>query len=1018
MLPQISQIPALDGLVGEFLDELRAQKFSGDIDASYSARLALATDNSVYQYLPQAILYPRLNDDIALVAKISNEEKFKSLSFTPRGGGTGTNAQALNDNIIIDFSRHMNQILEFDEKNRRVKVQAGVVKDELNDFLRPYGLFFAPELSTSNRACIGGMISTDASGQGSLKYGKTSDHILAIKAVLLNGEILETSAIKTENFDENLSNLSPTAKKLHKEIYELCSQNRDQIINDLPNLNRFLTGYDLKNVFNKDMSEFNLTRIITGSEGTLAFVCEATLDLTPIPKIRTLINVKYKSFDAALRNAPFLLDAKALSVETIDSRVLNLAKGDIIWHSVKDLLKENSEEILGLNIVEFAGDESDDIQTKISLLCKKLDEKIAQKQDDIIGYELCTKLDDIAKIYAMRKKAVGLLGNTKGSAKPLPFVEDTCVPPQNLADYVTEFRALLDSFALEYGMFGHVDAGVLHVRPILDLCDENQKKLFKKISDSVADLTAKYGGLLWGEHGKGVRSFYAEKFFTPKLWDSLRYVKFLFDPNNRLNPGKICTPQGSDAKLYAITDKMRSDYDAQIPNESKINFKGALECNGNGLCFNYDLDNAMCPSMKVLRNRIHSPKGRAGLVREWLRLMNAQGVSPQMLDFRTSKPKLSEFVSKFSNTLAKIRGEYDFSNEVKDAMDTCLACKACASQCPIKIDVPSFRSKFFYLYHLRYQRPLKDYVIANLETFAPYMAKGAWLLNAVTGAKITQKIVDKTLGLTALPALTTPTLSQQLAGYKNHSLEELKTFSEEKKANMVLIVQDPFTSYYDACVVADFVKFCARIGFTPVLLPFKPNGKAQHIKGFLNQFARTAKNQAQMLNEVAKLGMPLVGVDPAIVLSYRDEYKEILGDDRGDFFVQTSHEWLKSIIDSGKITLKNNSLKESKTWYLFPHCQEQTAMPNSPKQWQEIFEFFGQNLEILKVGCCGMAGIFGHESKNQAVTKAIYDSSWGAKLKGKDIQMCLSAGYSCRSQVGRFEGKKPKHPVQALLSVL
>ncbi|MBF1241142.1 MAG: FAD-binding oxidoreductase, partial [Haemophilus parainfluenzae] len=797
MLPRLSNVPQLNNVVSDYLSELQKQHFEGDIASNYADRLSLATDNSVYQQLPQAILFPKSVADVVRITKLANKEKYLHLTFTPRGGGTGTNGQSINNNIIVDLSRHMTGILELNIEERWVRVQAGVVKDQLNQFLKPHSLFFAPELSTSNRATLGGMINTDASGQGSLQYGKTSDHVLALRSVLMNGEILDTSAVKSDDVLENYP-LAENGKTLHQTIFQRCKEKRASIIQDLPQLNRFLTGYDLKNVFNKDESEFNLTRILTGSEGSLAFICEAKLNLLPIPKYRILINVKYSSFDAALRNAPFMVKANALSVETVDSKVLNLAKQDIIWHSVKELLTEEEQNpILGLNIVEYAGNNQAKIDSQVTALCQQLDEKIAQGKDHIIGYQLCSDLPSIERIYAMRKKAVGLLGNAKGAAKPIPFVEDTCVPPEHLADYIAEFRALLDSHNLQYGMFGHVDAGVLHVRPALDLCDKDQVKLFKLISDEVAELTVKYGGLLWGEHGKGVRSHYGEKFFTPEVWQELRYVKFLFDPNNRLNPGKICTPLNSNAELYSILSPMRADNDRQIPIQMRDEFKGAMNCNGNGLCFNFDEHSIMCPSMKVSKNRVFSPKGRAAMVREWLRLMANENVSSDQLDFHKTQVKLTALVERFRNSVQKWRGEYDFSHEVKAAMDTCLACKACASQCPIKIDVPSFRAKFFHFYHSRYLRPAKDHIVANLEVAAPYMAKQPALFNYFTKLKVTQSLVEKTLGMTDLPLLSEPNLQQQLVeiGYQGKKLEELEGLSATEKANMLFIVQDPYTSY-------------------------------------------------------------------------------------------------------------------------------------------------------------------------------------------------------------------------------
>ncbi|MDO9932876.1 FAD-binding oxidoreductase [Glaesserella parasuis] len=1030
MIPRLANIPQLNPLVQKYLAELKQQHFSGDIASNYADRLSLATDNSVYQQLPRAILFPKSVADVVILTKLAQKTAFQALTFTPRGGGTGTNGQSLNNNIIVDLSRHLTQILELNVQERWVRVQAGVVKDQLNQFLKPHGLFFSPELSTSNRATLGGMINTDASGQGSLQYGKTSDHILAIKAVLMNGDILETQAVKTDDFFANVDQLNLTAngKKLHSEIFQRCQALRPTVLKELPQLNRFLTGYDLKNVFNDDLSEFNLTRILTGSEGSLAFICEAKLNLLPLPEYRTLINIKYNSFDAALRSAPFMLQAQALSVETVDSKVLNLAKQDIVWHSVSDLLTEDEHNpILGINIVEYASNDKAQNEARIAKLCQALDEKIQDGTSGIIGYQLCNDVASIEKIYAMRKKAVGLLGNAKGWAKPIAFVEDTCVPPEHLADYIVEFRQLLDEHGLDYGMFGHVDAGVLHVRPALDLCDKAQVAKFKAISDQVVELTAKYGGLIWGEHGKGMRSAYGERFFGETLWKELRYIKQLFDPQNRLNPGKICTPLDSQASLYPIDSQMRADLDRQIPIQVREAFKGAMNCNGNGLCFNFDVHSTMCPSMKVSGNRLFSPKGRATLVREWLRLLAEQNVSPDELIFekQQTSAKLVDFAKKIRNQWRKSQ-EYDFSHEVKSAMDTCLACKACASQCPIKIDVPTFRSQFNELYHRRYLRPLKDYVVANLEFVAPIMAKQPKLFNFFSANKLAETVVSKTIGMVDLPALSVPTLQQQLVeiGYQGKTLEELEQLAtsgqlDTEICKYVLVVQDPFTSYYDAKVVADFVQLAQKLGFKAIVLPFNPTGKAQHIKGFLHKFANTARTQAELLNRVAKLGIAMVGVDPALTLIYREEYRQILKDDCGEFKVLLAHEWLLAQLKNGTLDHCKKSAETNRLpWHLFAHCTESTSLPNSLKEWQQIFAHFGETLTAENIGCCGMAGTFGHETKHLAMSKEIYAQSWQVKLQGKTLSRCLATGYSCRSQVKRMEHQLLKHPVQALLEVI
>lgn len=426
-----------------------------------------------------------------------------------------------------------------------------------------------------------------------------------------------------------------------------------------------------------------------------------------------------------------MVEAKALSVETIDSKVLNLAREDIVWHSVNELIADvPDKEMLGLNIVEFAGDDRALIDGQMENLCQRLDELIAQRQGGVIGYQICGDLAGIERIYNMRKKAVGLLGNAKGRAKPIPFAEDTCVPPQHLADYIVEFRQLLDDHNLSYGMFGHVDAGVLHVRPALDMCDPQQEVLMKQISDRVVALTAKYGGLLWGAR-QGFRAEYSPEFFGETLYEELRRIKAAFDPDNRLNPGKICSPLAVDAPMMQVGAVKRGTFDRQIPVEVRTSFRGALECNGNGLCFNFDVRSPMCPSMKISGNRIHSPKGRATLVREWLRLLAEQGVDPLALEKQLPQQRVSlrGLIEKTRNSWHAGKGEYDFSHEVKEAMSGCLACKACSTQCPIKIDVPGFRSRFLQLYHTRYLRPVSDYMVAGVESYTPLMARAPKVFN-------------------------------------------------------------------------------------------------------------------------------------------------------------------------------------------------------------------------------------------------------------------------------------------------
>ncbi|MCW8108179.1 FAD-binding oxidoreductase [Alteromonas ponticola] len=993
-----------------YLSALSTSSFSGDIEYSYGSRLAVATDNSVYQKLPQAVVFPKTTSDLQIIGQLANAHP--AVKFSARGGGTGTNGQSLTDGIVVDISRHMNKVLQINPEEGWVKVQAGVIKDALNDALRPYGYFFSPDLSTSNRATVGGMINTDASGQGSLVYGKTSDHVLELTTILANGELLVTAPLSLEEASVRATQNDAFGQILHQ-VIETCVGKREEILAKFPRLNRFLTGYDLEHAFDAENQRIDVSRLITGSEGSLGMVAEAKLKLTPLAPHKALVNVKYDSFESALRHAPRMIAANATSVETVDSKVLNLAQTDIIWHSIADLITDvPGKELQGLNMVEYNSENEAEINTRIEALEKELTVAAKTGESGVIGYQVTFDKSDISKIYAMRKKAVGLLGKVEGTQKPIAFAEDTAVPPENLADFIMEFRDLLDSHGLHYGMFGHVDAGVLHVRPALDLCDVEQEKLMHQISDQVVELVAKYGGLMWGEHGKGYRSEYGPAFFGETLFNELRKIKTVFDPHNKMNPGKICTPIESAAQLVRVSDIKRATFDRTIPIAFKNEFAPAMECNGNGLCFNYDTTSPMCPSSKITRDRRHSPKGRAGLIREWIRLLAEQGV-------HTTQLKAEQFSSSWwRRWLNSRKDEEDFSHEVLEAMNGCLACKSCSGQCPVKVDVPDFRARFLSLYYQRYSRPLKDFMVANIERMAPLMAKAPRLVNALLKLPLTQAIIEKTIGYVDTPLLSTPTLSNQLASnVERFDFRALEQLSLVERQNRVLIVQDPFTSYYDAQVVADFCKLISKLGKIPVLLPFKPNGKPEHVKGFLSRFEKTAKSTAAFLNAISKLDIPMVGVDASLVLCYRDEYTKALQDKRGDFHVLLAHEWLIQLLDSGDHSLIPAS-NHPQPYALFSHCTEKTALPKTEMQWQQIFSCLHQDMEIVAVGCCGMAGTYGHEADQKDKSLGIYALSWEQAIKRYSKEQIMATGYSCRSQVDRIEGFKPKHPVQVMLQLL
>jgi FAD/FMN-containing dehydrogenase/Fe-S oxidoreductase len=1014
MIPSIRQTSPVQALYLAFINALRDNGFRGDLSPDYANRTVLATDNSIYQVLPQGVIYPRDTADLVKVVKLSQVPRFRDIVLSPRGGGTGTNGQSLTDGLVVDTSKYMNQILEINVEERWVRVQCGVVKDQLNAAIKPYGLFFAPELSTSNRATIGGMINTDASGQGSCRYGKTRDHVLELRTVLLDGTEWTSAPLADGELDV-VAQRQDRVGQVHRLLDSIQRDHADLIAAKFPKLNRCLTGYDLAHI-RDEAGRFNLNNILCGSEGTLGFITEAKLNLLVTPKYSALVNVNYRDFNAALRDAAELMKANPTSIETVDSKVLNLAMNDIVWHSVAEFFPPSAsgEKIQGINLVEYTANDEDELRADIKKLTDQLDQSGLDNTLGRMGYSLAWGNEAVNKIWGMRKKAVGLLGNVDGEIRPVPFVEDTAVPPENLADFIVEFRKLLDDHQLTYGMFGHVDAGVLHVRPALDMKDPEQEKLVRKITDEVVALTQKYNGLLWGEHGKGVRSEYAPTFFG-ELYPQLQRIKAEFDPYNQLNPGKIATPAENIELLKVDGVTTRGQEDRKIPVQAWNAYSEGMHCNGNGLCYNWNPNDAMCPSWKGTRERIHSPKGRASLMREWLKQMSERGVNPVA---ESAAVKRSNFLltlpARIKNTWQKKQGEYDFSHEVHASMVGCLACKSCAGQCPIKVDVPEFRSKFLELYYGRYLRPLKDYFIGGLEFMVPTLARVPWLYNALMKPRFMQSLLAKVVGMVDSPLLTGILLDDaiQKLGIRYASLENIAQLSAAEKAKAVIVVQDAFTSYFETPFVIDALTLLQKLGYVPLLAPFKPNGKPLQVHGFLKAFARAADTNATMLNGLASSDIPLIGLEPAMTLAYRGEYKKILGATAPK--VQLVQEWLAGQQE----TLRERAEQFNTGDYaLLAHCTEKTNAVSSIKDWQQVFSTLGQTLKVIETGCCGMAGTYGHETVNVETSKKIYQLSWADVVTNPANKDRLTAtGYSCRSQTKRIDNVKLPHPLQVLLA--
>ncbi len=987
MIPRLPLRDTLETDVDRFLQELKHTDFSGEIRADFASRLLSSTDNSIYQILPQAVIFPKTTADVVAIFQLADKPDFQRLTFSPRGGGTGTNGQSLSTGIILDCSKYMNQILEVNLSEGWVKVQPGVVLDQLNNYLKPYGVFFAPNLAPSSRATVGGMINTDACGKGSRIYGRTSDHLLELTWVLTDGTRASSIPIAAKDLAQLKTKSAPLGQ-IYRQVDEIVTNKQSLIEQQFPQMPRFLTGYNLAKVYDAQRQFFDLNRILAGSEGTLAVVTEAKLKLTPIPHYKELLVIHYACFDHALEAAQSLLAYNPAAIETIDETILDLAKQDEIYPRVQNFIGDAK----AINLVEFVAENLAQLRATVEQLGQEL-------SCNAIGYYQTSLPEEIASLWELRKRGVGLLGNRPGARKPIAFIEDTAVPPVNLPAYIQEFKGLLNEYNLDYAMFGHVDVGCLHVRPALNLQVPEDAALIRTISDRVVTLVRKYGGVMWAEHGRGFRSEYTPLFFGEELYQDLRKIKAAFDPQNRLNPGKIVTPFGTEEQVVTLEAPLRGHYDRQVPTAMQTDYEVAFSCNGNGACFNVNPDYVMCPSYKGTSERIHSPKGRASLLREWLRQL--------ALNQEEDLDQPANVLVKSWHTLTKIIGQYDYSHEVYDGLHGCLSCKACANQCPIHVDIPSLKTKFLQRYYTRYLRSPRDYLMGHIEFLTQWQGKFPAITNLVMQNPLTQSLLHSGLGIAASQAVSKVKISSSLRS-RNVPICDFDSLAKADPSNSVILLPDLFTSVYEAPLVLATYDLFTQLGLQVYVLPPLVSGKPLHVLGFLKKFETLARKNIAYLKALDQFDIPIVGIEPSMVLTYRDEYASFEGG--STLKVKLPQEFLLEQSD------RFNPLQHDNSYTLLGHCSEKTLAPASQQQWQQVFKSAGLQLNTIETGCCGMAGIYGYEVEHLATSKDIYQLSWGQHLPSEPQARSnyLATGFSCRAQVQRFAGWLPLHPLQAL----
>lgn len=954
--------------VTAYLDVLRRAGFGGDIGEDNANRITFSTDNSIYQIFPQAVIFPRDGRDVALVMQVANRPDFQALHFHPRGGGTSCNGQSLGDGIVLDTSRHMRRILDFNVETRQIRLEPGVIRDQLNLFLQPHGLFFPPHVSTTNRATIGGMVSNDSSGKGSRIYGKTSAWVEALRLVLPDGREVTVSA-------------TDAPEDLARSLASILAPLRDEIRTVFPTLNRGFTGYDLLNAMDAQ-GRVSLPALLCGSEGTLALITEITCRVAPLPACSAVMAIGFASLEAGLRAVPRLLESEPSAIEFLDDKILALVRGSDFDALAARLWGGSAAPPDALHFVEFEADSMASLRAQMDRLHGVLDSMGGAAQG-LVSRAEAIDAPDVAAIWNLRKACQGLLLSQQGQRRAQPFIEDFVVPPERLADFIADLRDDPACKGVDVGMFGHADVGVIHMRPLLDMRAAADRARIRSISDAVNRLTLRYGGLFWGEHGKGFRGEYAESLLGPRLSHAMAGIKQLFDPQNRMNPGKIASPAGMPGILPLDAPPMRGSYDEGIDATTLDGFARALHCNGNGNCFGLAAAETLCPSYRATGDRRFSPKGRAGLLREWLRLRAAQDEEAMA---------------------AMVPG-------LKQSLDSCLSCKACAgSGCPVRVDIPEMRAAFLDWYHQQHRRPLLHHLLRHLESALPWLARLAPLANPLLHNPLSTRLLHRTLGLTDLPRLDGRTFARGLRGLGIKTATPSQILARPKLPSVV-IIQDPFVPFFDARAGLAQVALLQRLAGEVMVMAWRPSGKVLHVTGQLGAFRQTAKRLAGDLAQLSQAGIELVGLDPPTTLMLRDEYRHSIG---YGCAVMTLEEWIAQRPQDA-IAPAHVAAAPRPAYRLAPHCTARALTPDSTADWIAVFRRFGLDLHSEATGCCGMAGLFGHEVANQTISRSLYEQNWRPRVEDPVAMPLLATGFSCRCQAERLSGTALEHPAAVLL---
>ncbi|MBN1517288.1 FAD-binding protein [Candidatus Sumerlaeota bacterium] len=936
----------------------------GDIAFDELTRGIYATDASNYLIQPIGVVAPLDTDDARAAVKIAAQY---GVAVVPRGGGTGLAGQAIGQALIIDLSKHMNRILSVDQERRIARVQPGVVRDELNRTLKPMGLHFAPDPATSNRCNVGGMIGNNSSGTHSILYGKTVDHTHSVTVVMDDGELIEFGPLHRRDYERESQGDSRKAAIL-REFREIVTQNKSEIERRYPKIMRRVTGYNLDEFIKG--GEWNLAKLIVGSEGTLGMVVEAEINLEPLPAGQALCVAHFADFDECIRAVPRILEFNPTAVELLDGHVLGLARENPAIVRRMHFIEGEPE---GALICEFFGDSPEYAAEHAAQLAAAL-----KREHRGYAWPVISDSAAQANVWSVRKDGLGILSTMRTARKPIAFIEDAVVPNRRLDAYVSRLREFCDARGVELTLYAHASVGELHIRPMLDLRQADDIRLMREIARCSFELVKEFGGAISGEHGDGIaRSEFIAEFFGPQIYEALRQVKGLFDPHNRMNPGKIVDPPPMDSHLRYGVEYRAAGAETWFHFRNDRGFINAVEmCSGVGACRKTG-EGVMCPSYIATRDEEHSTRGRANALR-----LTISGQFPGGL----GNPRLF------------------------DAMSLCLSCKGCKAECPSMVDMARLKSETLAQRHKLHGAPLRDRLIAHSPVMAKFVSGPlAPAVNAIQASALFRSIQSSLLRVSqkrTLPAYARRTCSQQLKDFNNGANESHPT---------VALFIDTWAEHHDPQIGLAAARLLSDCGYR--VEPIHPGccQRPRISKGFLKEAKRDGEKTLRALDEYIQRGMKIVCLEPSCCSALTDDLPDLIDDEslgrRIAANVMMLEDFLDTEIQSGAIQPRFAACAERLV--VHGHCHQKALYGIAPLQ--RMLERSGAQVEILNTGCCGMAGSFGYEREHYELSQKIGEDRLFPALRAlPDNTQVICNGFSCRHQVKDALKLRAIHWVEAL----